>query len=42
MELLPQIKEWIPHIHIIEPIEMRASLREDIAKFVQEMEYMDI
>jgi len=42
MELLPQIKEWIPHIHILEPVWMRASLRDDVAKFLQEMEYMDI
>jgi predicted DNA-binding transcriptional regulator YafY len=42
MELLPQIKEWIPHIHIMEPAGMRRVLFDDVAKYLDEMKYMDI
>ena len=42
MELLPEIKNWIPHIQIIEPTGLRSDLREDIEKYLEEMEYMDI
>jgi len=41
MELLPAIKEWIPHIHIIEPKALRDMLREDVEKYLGEIENVD-
>jgi len=37
MELLPQIKEWIPHIHIVEPKALREMLREDVERYSGEI-----
>jgi predicted DNA-binding transcriptional regulator YafY len=42
MEILPEIKNWIPHIHILTPDHLRKQLREDIESFLKEMEKMDI
>ena len=42
MELLPEIKNWIPHVHIIKPESLRDDLREDIEVFLREMRKMDI
>jgi len=42
MELLPEIKNWIPHIHILEPKSMRKSLREDVEIFLRQIDEMDI
>lgn len=42
MELLPEIKNWIPHIHIIEPEFLRKVLCEDIEKYLKEMRERDI
>ena len=42
MELLPEIKNWIPHIHIIEPESLRKVLRKDIEKYLEEMRERDI
>ena len=42
MELLPEIKNWIPHVHVVEPVWLRDKLRKDIESFLQEMREMDI
>ncbi len=42
MELLPEVKNWIPHLHIVEPRSLRDGLREDVEKFLAEMNQMDI
>lgn len=42
MELLPEIKNWIPHIQVIEPKELRDVLRKDVEKYLAEMDNMDI
>ena len=42
MELLPEVKNWIPHIHIIEPQSLRDKLRRDLEVFLKEMNEMDI
>ncbi len=42
MEILPEIKNWIPHIHILSPDHLRQQLREDIESFLKEIEQMDI
>jgi len=42
MELLPEIKNWIPHIHVIEPESLREVLRKDIEKYLEEMRERDI
>ncbi len=41
MELLPEIKNWLPHLHIIEPKLLRDSLREDVEQYLREMSEMD-
>ena len=41
MELLPEIKNWIPHLHIIEPKALRDELRRDLEMFLREMGKMD-
>ena len=41
MELLPEIKNWIPHIHIIQPAWLRDELRKDVEDFLKEMREMD-
>jgi predicted DNA-binding transcriptional regulator YafY len=35
MELLPKIKEWLPHIYILEPIKLKEELKKDIAKYLK-------
>ena len=42
MELLPEIKNWIPHVHVIEPAWLRDELRKDVEDFLKEMREMDI
>ncbi len=42
MELLPEIKNWIPHIHVIEPESLREVLHKDIEKYLEEMIERDI
>ncbi len=42
MELLPEIKNWIPHIHILEPASFRRRLKKDIEKYFKDMDDMDI
>ena len=42
MELLPEIKTWIPHLHVIEPRDMRDSLREDMEIFLGQMDEVDM
>jgi len=42
MELLPEIKNWIPHIHLLSPESMRNDLRNDIESFLEKMDTMDI
>jgi len=42
MELLPEIKNWIPHIQVIEPKELRDVLKEDVERYLTEMRNMDI
>ena len=41
MELLPEVKNWLPHLHIIEPKLLRDSLREDVEQFLSEMSEID-
>ena len=42
MELLPEVKNWIPHIHIVQPAWLRDELRKDVEDFLKEMIDMDI
>ena len=42
MELLPEVKNWLPHLHIIEPLALRDELRVDLEKYLKEMDEMDI
>lgn len=42
MELLPEIKNWIPHIHLLSPKTMKETLQEDIETFLKEMHSMDM
>ncbi len=42
MELLPEVKNWLPHLHIIEPQPLRDELRRDLEVFLREMDKMDI
>lgn len=42
MEILPEIKNWIPHIHIIEPKYLRDSIKKDIVSYLQEIDLIDI
>ncbi len=42
MELLPEIKNWIPHIHILSPETMRNELQQDIMIFLENIHKMDI
>ena len=42
MELLPEIKNWIPHVHVIEPAWLRVELRKDVKDFLKEMREMDM
>jgi len=38
MELLPLIKYWIPHLHILEPIWMRERLVKDLEQYKSDLE----
>jgi len=38
MELMPSIKEWIPHIHVESPERLRQILAEDIRRYLEEMD----
>ncbi len=42
MELLPEIKNWIPHIHILSPKTMQHELQKDISRYLDEMSQIDI
>ncbi len=41
MELLPEVKNWIPHVHILEPKALRDELRRDLEMFLRDMSEMD-
>jgi predicted DNA-binding transcriptional regulator YafY len=36
MELLPKIKEWIPHIHILSPMSLKDGLKKDILGYLKD------
>ena len=40
MEILPIIKYWIPHIQVIEPKSLRDIVKEDLQKYLKELEYI--
>ena len=42
MEILPEVKSWMPHLHILTPDRFRHLLREEIEDFLAEMDHMDI
>jgi len=38
MEILPIIKYWIPHLHVLEPKWLRDIVRVDLNKYIKEMD----
>ena len=36
MEIIPLIKQWLPHLRIIEPLRIRETIQEDILQFMKE------
>ena len=42
LEILPAIKSWLPHIHILEPRWLRDKLLDDMESYMQEQGDMDI
>ena len=42
MEIIPAIKSWMPHIFILEPNWLRDEIMNDIEKYIQFQEGMDI
>jgi len=40
MELLPQIKEWIPHIYILKPKNLQEMLKKDINIYLNNLKFL--
>jgi len=38
MEILPIIKYWIPHLYIIEPQRLKEDLKDDLDKFLKNLD----
>ena len=37
MEILPLVKYWIPHLHVLEPIWLRDEIKSDLEDYLKDM-----